>query len=41
MEVSVMMVHAQDHLMNAISIHDMASEFVDLYERIEQLGSKS
>lgn len=40
-EVSVMMVHAQDHLMNAISIHDMASEFVDLYERIEQLGSKS
>lgn len=39
--MSVMMVHAQDHLMNAITIRDMAAEFVDLYERIEQLGSKS
>ncbi|WP_090738375.1 PTS lactose/cellobiose transporter subunit IIA [Paenibacillus sp. Mc5Re-14] len=40
-EMSVMMVHAQDHLMNAITIHDMASEFIDLYERIDQLGLKS
>jgi len=40
-EMSVMIVHAQDHLMNAISIRDMASEFVDLYERIAHLGSKS
>lgn len=40
-EMSVMIVHAQDHLMNAISIRDMASEFVDLYERIAHLDSKS
>ncbi|WP_082825212.1 PTS lactose/cellobiose transporter subunit IIA [Paenibacillus jamilae] len=40
-EMSVMMVHAQDHLMNAITIHDMASEFIDLYERIDRLGLKS
>jgi cellobiose PTS system EIIA component len=28
------MVHAQDHLMNAITVIDMAREFVDLYEKI-------
>lgn len=31
-EVSLLMVHAQDHLMNAITIKDLASEFVDMYE---------
>lgn len=30
--VSVILIHAQDHLMNAITIIDMAHEFVDLYE---------
>ena len=28
------MVHAQDHLMNAITVKDMAEEFIDLYEKI-------
>ena len=32
--ISVLLVHAQDHLMNAITIIDMAREFVDLYEKI-------
>ena len=32
--VSVLMAHAQDHLMNAITVIDMAREFVDLYEKI-------
>lgn len=32
-EVKLLMVHAQDHLMNAITIKDMAQEFVDMYER--------
>lgn len=36
-----MMVHAQDHLMNALTIRDMASEFVDLYERMDQFVPKS
>lgn len=31
-EISLLMVHAQDHLMNALTIKDLASEFVDLYE---------
>lgn len=29
---SLLLVHAQDHLMNAITTRDMAREFIDLYE---------
>jgi len=35
-EVSLLLVHAQDHLMNAITIKDMAKEFVDLYEKFSK-----
>lgn len=35
-EISLLMIHAQDHLMNAITFKDMASEFVDLYEKIDK-----
>ncbi|QKE74848.1 PTS lactose/cellobiose transporter subunit IIA [Arthrobacter citreus] len=31
-EISLLMIHAQDHLMNAMTVKDMAKEFVDLYE---------
>ena len=31
-EVSLLMVHAQDHLMNAMTVKDLATEFVDLYK---------
>ena len=31
-EVSLLMVHAQDHIMNAITFRDLAGEIVDLYE---------
>jgi len=31
-EISLLMVHAQDHLMNSITMKDLATEFVDLYE---------
>jgi PTS system cellobiose-specific IIA component len=37
-EVSLLMVHAQDHLMNAITMKDLATEFVDLYETIKLSG---
>ncbi|MFS0638635.1 PTS lactose/cellobiose transporter subunit IIA [Mesobacillus foraminis] len=37
-EISLLMVHAQDHLMNAITMKDIAAEFVDLYETIKQSG---
>lgn len=33
-EISLLMVHAQDHLMNAITVKDLAQEFIDMYERI-------
>lgn len=36
-EVTLLMVHAQDHLMNAITIKDMAGEFVDMYEKVFNL----
>ena len=30
--LSLLLVHAQDHLMNAITIRDMAIEFIDVYK---------
>ncbi|UTR13174.1 PTS lactose/cellobiose transporter subunit IIA [Salipaludibacillus sp. LMS25] len=32
-EITLLMVHAQDHLMNAMTVKDMASEFIALYEK--------
>ncbi|MCW0952526.1 PTS lactose/cellobiose transporter subunit IIA [Weissella ceti] len=31
-EVNLYMVHAQDHLMNAITYKDLVKEFIELYE---------
>lgn len=31
LEINVLLIHAQDHLMNALTILDLAGEFVDLY----------
>ncbi|MFO1442090.1 PTS lactose/cellobiose transporter subunit IIA [Bacillus sp. Bva_UNVM-123] len=33
--ISLLMVHAQDHLMNAMTIKDLAAEFVHLYEIVQ------
>lgn len=33
--VSLLMVHGQDHLMNAITFIDMAKEILDLYRELE------
>lgn len=33
-EISLLMIHAQDHLMNAIMLKDLATEFVELYEYV-------
>lgn len=30
-DISLLLIHAQDHLMNAMTIKDMANEFVELY----------
>ncbi len=34
--VSLLMVHAQDHLMGAITVRDLAGEIVELYRRKEE-----
>ena len=34
-EISLLMIHAQDHLMNAITMKDLATEMVDMYELIK------
>lgn len=39
MHVTLLVVHSQDHLMNAITFRDLAGEMVDLYEKLYQSGS--
>lgn len=39
-KVSILTAHAQDHLMNAITVIDMAGEFIDLYQKVFQLCEK-
>ncbi len=31
-EISILLIHSQDHLMTGMTVLDMAEEFVDLYE---------
>ncbi|GHU62916.1 PTS cellobiose transporter subunit IIA [Spirochaetia bacterium] len=35
-KISMIMVHAQDHLMNALTILDLAQEFCDIFEIIRR-----
>lgn len=35
-EISLLMVHGQDHLMNAITFKDLASEIIDVYKIINK-----
>lgn len=39
MHVTLLVVHSQDHLMNAITFRDLAGEIVDLYEKLYESGS--
>ncbi|CCI87752.1 PTS lactose/cellobiose transporter subunit IIA [Lactobacillus gigeriorum] len=39
MPVSLLVVHSQDHLMNAITFRDLAGEMVDLYEKLYTSGA--
>ena len=34
-ELSLLMVHGQDHLMNAITFKDLATEVIDVYKKID------
>ncbi|MFT8349608.1 PTS lactose/cellobiose transporter subunit IIA [Clostridium saccharoperbutylacetonicum] len=35
-EISLLMVHAQDHLMNAMTVRDLAKEMVSMYEEFRK-----
>lgn len=35
-EVSLLMIHAQDHLMNAMTVRDLAKEMIDMYEEFRR-----
>ncbi len=35
-EISLLLIHAQDHLMNSITFKDLAIEFVDVYAKVNQ-----
>lgn len=35
-KINILLIHAQDHLMNCITFFDMAKEIVDLYEKVEK-----
>lgn len=37
--MTLLVVHSQDHLMNAITFRDLAGEMVDLYEKLYASGS--
>lgn len=39
MPVSLLVVHSQDHLMNAITFRDLAGEMVGLYEKLYTSGA--
>lgn len=39
-EVSVILIHAQDHLMTAMTVKDLAIELIDMYEKIEKLEAE-
>ena len=36
-EITLLMIHAQDHLMNAITFRDMAIELIELMKRVQKL----
>lgn len=35
-ELSLLMVHAQDHLMNAMTVKELAEEFISIYKKINR-----
>jgi PTS system cellobiose-specific IIA component len=35
LEKSILLIHAQDHFMNALTIRDMSSLMIDMYEKLK------
>lgn len=38
--ISILLIHAQDHLMNAITIHTLAREFIDIFKKLNNIDRK-
>lgn len=38
--ISLLLIHAQDHLMNSMTVRDMANEFIDLYKSFSNVKEK-
>lgn len=39
-EVTVILVHAQDHLMTAMTVKDLANEMIDMYEKMQKIEER-
>ncbi len=39
-DVSLMLIHAQDHLMTAMTVKDLAIEMIDMYNKMKYLEEK-
>lgn len=39
-DISVILIHAQDHLMTAMTVKELANEMIEMYERIKKVGEK-
>lgn len=39
-ELSVILIHAQDHLMNALTVKDLAVEMIDMHQKLKSLEDK-
>lgn len=35
LDISMLLIHAQDHLMTTMTLKDLANEIIDLYQKIE------
>ena len=40
-EITVLLVHSQDHLMTGMVVIDMAEQFIDVYEKMAELKEKA
>lgn len=40
LDISMILIHAQDHLMTAITVKDLANEMIDMYKKMKHLEEK-
>lgn len=37
-DIRILLIHAQDHLMNAMTVRDLAKEIIDVYKRLAKVA---